>query len=109
MPWYGKLLGALLGALLLRTAPLLGALIGLLIGHAVDAGWLRGRHEDPYRELGLGADASDAEIELTYRRLMSQHHPDKLARASAERRRQAEHRASRINAAYDRIRRQRRH
>ena len=108
MPWYGKLLGALLGALLLRGSPLLGGLLGLLIGHAVDAGWFKAGRDDPYRALGVSADASNAEIELVYRRLMSQYHPDKVARADPERRRQAEHRASEINAAYDRIQRLRR-
>ncbi|MFT4246669.1 MAG: DnaJ domain-containing protein [Pseudomonas sp.] len=108
MPWYGKLLGALLGALLLRGSPSLGVLLGLLVGHAVDAGWFKARRDDPYRALGLTAQASNAEIELAYRRLMSQYHPDKLARAEPERRRQAERRASEINAAYDRIQRLRR-
>ncbi|MFK7160491.1 co-chaperone DjlA [Marinospirillum sp. MEB164] len=31
-----------------------------------------------YHELGLNSTASDEEIKLAYRRLMSQHHPDKL-------------------------------
>jgi DnaJ like chaperone protein len=31
-----------------------------------------------YRLLGAGKDASDAEIKKAYRRLMNQHHPDKL-------------------------------
>ena len=39
---------------------------------------------------------------------MSQYHPDKVARASPEQRREAERRASQINAAYDRIQRRRR-
>jgi len=34
--------------------------------------------EDAYRVLGLGPEASDAEVKLAYRRLMNQHHPDKL-------------------------------
>ncbi|GHH53464.1 J domain-containing protein [[Pseudomonas] boreopolis] len=108
MPWYGKLLGALLGALLFRGSPSLGVLLGLLVGHAVDAGWFKARRDDPYRALGLTPDASNAEIELAYRRLMSQYHPDKVARADPEQRRQAERRASEINAAYDRIQRLRR-
>ncbi|SDL89400.1 DnaJ like chaperone protein [Modicisalibacter muralis] len=35
--------------------------------------------EDAYRVLGVDSDASDADIKRTYRRLMSQNHPDKLA------------------------------
>lgn len=34
--------------------------------------------EDAYRSLGVDKSASDAEIKKAYRRLMSQHHPDKL-------------------------------
>jgi DnaJ like chaperone protein len=33
---------------------------------------------DAYRVLGLEPAASDAEVKLAYRRLMNQHHPDKL-------------------------------
>ncbi len=33
---------------------------------------------DAYRILGVTASASDAEVKKAYRRLMSQHHPDKL-------------------------------
>lgn len=57
--------------------------------------------------MGLEADATKAEIDLAYRRLMSRYHPDKVANASPEDRRQAEKKASQINAAYDRIQRQR--
>ncbi|MFC7300716.1 J domain-containing protein [Cognatiluteimonas weifangensis] len=101
--WYGKLLGFFAGAALLRANPLLGALIGVLIGHAFDADWFR-RRDDPYRVLGLTADASDAEVDLAWRRLIAQYHPDRLAGAAAELRRQAEARSREINAAYDRIR-----
>ena len=31
-----------------------------------------------YRVLGLAAEASDSDAKLAYRRLMNQHHPDKL-------------------------------
>jgi DnaJ like chaperone protein len=33
---------------------------------------------EAYAVLGVGADASDADLKRAYRRLMSQHHPDKL-------------------------------
>jgi len=108
MRWYGKLLGFIAGALLFRANPLFGAVIGLLLGHAVDRGWFNRQGDDPYRELGLTADATAAEIDLAYRRLMSQFHPDKVAGAAPELQRQAERRASQINAAYDRIQRRRR-
>lgn len=107
--WYGKLLGLFAGAALLRANPLLGALVGLLIGHAFDADWFKlGRRNDPYRHdpyrvLGLTEDASDAEIDLAWRRLVSQYHPDKLAGAAAELRDKANARAREINQAYDRI------
>ena len=103
--WYGKLLWLVAGALLFRPNPLFGAVIGLLVGHAFDTDWfaLR-RHGNPYAELGLEPDASDAEVDQAYRRLMSQYHPDRVAGAAPELRAQAEQRARAINAAYDRIR-----
>jgi DnaJ-class molecular chaperone len=102
--WYGKLLGFFAGAALLRSNPPLGALIGLLIGHAFDADWFRLRRRDnPYGVLGLTEEATDAEVERAYRRLISQYHPDRLEGAAAELRRQAEARAREINTAYDRI------
>lgn len=103
--WYGKLLGLVAGTLLFRANPLFGAVIGLLLGHAFDSDWFRLRqHDDPYAELGLGREASDAEIDQAYRRLISQFHPDKVAGAAPELRAHAEKRARAINAAYDRIR-----
>ncbi|TWG91959.1 DnaJ-class molecular chaperone with C-terminal Zn finger domain [Luteimonas sp. J16] len=105
--WYGKVLGFIAGWLLLRHPA--GGLIGLLIGHAFDAGWVGGgRHAAAYRTLGVAPDASQAEIDQAYRRLMSQYHPDKVAGAAPELRAQAERRATEINAAYDRIRDRRR-
>jgi DnaJ-domain-containing protein 1 len=101
--WYGKLLGFFAGAALLRGNPLLGALVGLLLGHAFDADWFRSPRDNPWRVLGLTEEASEAEVDLAYRRLISQYHPDKLAGAADELRRQAEARAREINAAYDRI------
>ena len=101
--WYGKLLGFFAGAALLRINPLLGALLGLLIGHAFDVDWFKLRRDNPYAALGLTSDASDAEVEQAYRRLISQYHPDKLSGAADELRQQAEAKAREINNAYDRI------
>lgn len=105
--WYGKLLGVFAGAALLRFNPLLGGLIGLLIGHAFDTDWFQLRRDSPYAVLGLTPEASDADVERAYRRLISQYHPDRLDGAATELRRQAEVKAREINGAYDRIRTQR--
>jgi DnaJ-domain-containing protein 1 len=101
--WYGKLLGFIAGVLLMRTNPLLGAMLGLLIGHAFDADWFRSPRENPYRVLGLTEEANDAEVDLAYRRLISQYHPDRMNGVAEELRKQAEVKAREINAAYDRI------
>src|SRR3546814_18633113 len=95
--WYGKILGLLAGAALFRPNPLVGALIGLLIGHAFDADWFRGLRENPWRVLGLTDEASDAEVDLAYRRLITQYHPDKLSGVADELRRQADARARALN------------
>lgn len=105
--WYGKLFGFIAGMLLMRGHPA-GGLIGLLIGHAFDADWITPNRDAPYRVLGLTSDASDAEIDQAYRRLMSQYHPDKVAGAAPELREQAEQKAREINAAYDKLQTRRR-
>ena len=103
--WYGKVLGFIAGWLLTRHP--VGGLLGLLLGHAFDADWFKSKHRNkrdtPYRVLGVTEDASDAEIEQAYRRMISQYHPDKLVGVSDDLRRQAEDKASEINGAYDRI------
>lgn len=65
--------------------------------------------EDPYAVLQISPSASDAEIKRAYRRLMSQHHPDKLlARGMAEATvRLANEKTQEIRKAYERIRRAR--
>ena len=60
--------------------------------------------KDPYAVLGLSPDASEREIKNAYRRLISQHHPDKLGDVPEELKRRAEERAREINAAYEKIR-----
>ncbi len=119
MNYAGKLTGLLLGRLLTRHP--LGVLAGLLIGHAWDEGWFRrllasdpgkppppppgNAVADPYATLGLAASAGDDEIRDAYRRLISEHHPDKVrARGGSAREiAAAERRASEINAAYEKI------
>jgi len=105
--WYGKLFGFIAGMLLARGHPA-GGLVGLLIGHAFDADWFIQGRAAPYRTLGVAPDASQAEVDQAYRRLMSQYHPDKLAGAAPDLVEQAERRTREINAAYDKIKAQRR-
>lgn len=61
--------------------------------------------EEAYEILGVDPSASDAEVKKAYRRLMSQHHPDKLAsRGLPESMREvAEQRTHEIRKAYERI------
>ncbi len=35
--------------------------------------------DEAYKALGIAADATDKEVKTAYRRLMNQHHPDKMA------------------------------
>ncbi|MGY0610846.1 MULTISPECIES: J domain-containing protein [unclassified Luteimonas] len=104
--WYGKLLGFVAGWLLMRHPA--GGLIGLLIGHAFDSDWFRRADHGAWSVLGLGPEASEAEVDLAYRRLMAQYHPDRMTGAAPELLEQAQRRAAEINQAYDRIRNKRR-
>ena len=94
-------MGFIAGWLLLRHPA--GGLLGLLLGHAFDADWFKSKRDTPYRVLGVTEDASDAEVDQAYRRLISQYHPDKLVGVAEDLRRQAEEKASEINGAYDQI------
>jgi DnaJ like chaperone protein len=63
---------------------------------------------DPYAVLGIDRSANEREVKQAYRRLMSQHHPDKLGSdVPDELKRRAEDRAREINAAYERIKSER--
>ncbi len=61
---------------------------------------------DAYATLGVSPDASLAEIKRHYRRLMSRHHPDKLASQGLpeEMMRTATERTRQIRAAWDKVR-----
>jgi len=69
------------------------------------------RHGPPgaeyYAILGVAADADDGEIKKAYRRLLSQHHPDKIMAQglSDEAVRLAAHQTHEIKNAYDRLKR----
>ena len=62
--------------------------------------------EQAYKSLGIEATATDKEVKLAYRRLMNQHHPDKLvAKGLPESMMEAaKERTREIRAAYERIR-----
>jgi DnaJ like chaperone protein len=62
---------------------------------------------DPYTVLGIERSAGEREIKRAYRKLMSQHHPDKLGDVPDELKRRAEDRAREINAAYERVKSER--
>jgi DnaJ like chaperone protein len=61
--------------------------------------------EDAYKALGLTAQASDREVKTAYRRLMNQHHPDKLVSKGLPESMMAiaQQKTREIRAAYDRI------
>lgn len=63
------------------------------------------QQEEAYRTLGVAASASNDEVRKAYRRLMSQHHPDKLANRDMPPalRAQAEERVRDIRAAWDHV------
>jgi len=65
--------------------------------------------DDAYRVLGVAAGASDDEVKKAYRRLMNQHHPDKLvARGLPESMVGiAEQKTHEVRAAYEKVKAQR--
>lgn len=64
---------------------------------------------DPYAVLGVARGASDEEVRLAWRRLMRENHPDSLAARGVppEFVRRAHAKVAEINAAWDRIKRER--
>jgi DnaJ like chaperone protein len=74
-------------------------------GQAVTADAL----DDAYKALGVGKEASDAEVKRAYRKLMSQYHPDKLMGQGlpADMIAMATEQAKEIQVAYDLIKKSR--
>ncbi len=65
--------------------------------------------EDPYQMLGLTRQASDEEVRLAWRKLMRENHPDSLASRGVPQEfvKRATEQVAQINAAWDRIKRER--
>ena len=65
--------------------------------------------DDAYAVLGVSPEAGDAEVKKAYRRLLSQHHPDKLVAKGLpeEMMKMAAHKTHEIKQAYDRIKAER--
>lgn len=80
---------------------------GAYTGQAVDPAL---QLKEAYGVLGVSAQASDAEVKRAYRKLMSQHHPDKLVAKGlpAEMMQLAKEKTQEIQAAYDRVKAARR-
>ena len=77
-----------------------------MVGAGAHAGGSTGPTlEDAYATLGVSPDAPDAEVKRAYRRLMSRHHPDKLASKGLpeEMMRAATERTQQIKAAWERV------
>lgn len=62
---------------------------------------------DPYAVLGIQRSVDDRGVKRAYRKLISEHHPDRLGDLPEDMRKRAEARASEINAAYERIKSER--
>lgn len=78
--------------------------------HAAHAGRAAGVSlDDAYAILNIQSTASDSEVKRAYRRLMSQHHPDKLVAKGLpeEMMKLAEEKTHEIRTAYERIRKDR--
>jgi len=88
-----------------RLEEMLRAGFGRGAGHSAAASSL----DDAYRILGVDASVDDAGLKKAYRRLMSQHHPDKLVAKGLpdEMIEDATEKTQQIKSAYDLIRKSR--
>ncbi|MEQ9490807.1 MAG: TerB family tellurite resistance protein [Alphaproteobacteria bacterium] len=68
-----------------------------------------GEPEDPYRVLGVGPDATDADVKAAHRKLVIENHPDKLTAQGMPEEfvELANKKLAAINAAYDKIKKHR--
>lgn len=75
----------------------------------IKASYLGPERDDPYFVLGVAHDASLPEIQRVYRKLMIDHHPDKVLGTGAPREfeRAAQRKAAAITSAYARIKAER--
>lgn len=81
------------------------ALVRAEMGHEFSAGASQSSLDDAYELLGVRPQASDADVKRAYRRLMSQHHPDKLVAKGLpeEMMKLATAKTQEIKGAYERI------
>ena len=77
-----------------------GAATGQRPGHQVQS------LEDAYKVLGVAPDSDDAQVKKAYRRLMNQHHPDKLVAKGMpeEMVKLATEKTQKIRSAWERVR-----
>lgn len=99
----GRILRGVHGAFGLDAAAWERAKAGVA-GHVAPAG------PDPYAVFGLPRDASDEDIRAAWRKLMRENHPDTLAARGVPQEfiQRATDKVAEINAAWDRIKRERR-
>ncbi|MNO83798.1 DnaJ-like protein DjlA [compost metagenome] len=113
MAWAAGAPGAAEKSLILLWGEELGLPRGRVLALAAGAEALRqvepeaASYPQALRVLGVTAASEPAEIKRAYRRLLSQHHPDKLVGASASRIAAATERTREIQAAYALVRRRR--